>query len=1180
MNIDKICEQLTIDEKIRLLGGVGDWHTYDCNGKIPSIMMTDGPHGIRKLEQEKVGDIETSKPATCFPTASAIACSWNPAIVKKMGEAIAKEAKKEQISIVLGCGINIKRSPLCGRNFEYFSEDPYLTGKLATGYIEGVQSLGIGTSLKHYAVNSQETRRMTSNSQIDERTLREIYLSAFEEVVKKAKPTSVMASYNRINGEFGARNKYLLTDVLRKEWKYQGGVVSDWGAANDIVSCMKNGLTLEMPDPKGFHTDVLKEAYKDGRITGQELDNWTKNVLQNFVSLHKNIEENYEVDMEEQNQVARKLENESAVLLKNNNVLPIGKEKKVIIIGELARQMRFQGGGSSHIQPTKMTNAIEAIREKGYQVTYIQGYQNETEELGEKQLQDTIEKLKQEYRKKDCVILYFIGLTESYEGEGYDRKNLKIPQNQEELLAEIAETVGKDHIAAISFGGAPMDFSFEKNVGAILHMYLGGQAVGESVADLISGEVNPSGKLAETIPFSEKDTPAWRYFAPPNDDVEYRESIFVGYRYYETFHVPVKYPFGYGLSYTSFSYSELNVPEVYSGGKIQIRFKIKNIGKVSGAEIAQLYICPIESDVIRSHIELKGFQKIYLHPGEEKEVILELDERSFSVYDVEKKAFSMLSGKYQICIGASVHDLQLKANMEVVGNSYFRNERELFPDYFREQPHGMEISAEQFYQLLGGEPKHDKEKKRGEYTVYDSYQDVVNVSMFLLTYIQYTMKLTVAQYAVISAIMVVCLLWDAINDPMMGIIIENSHLKAGKFKPWIFIGVILNSLIIICLFTVRPEGWGFVAFFGVGYLLWGMTYTMNDIAYWGMLPSLTSDPGERNWLVTVQGIFICIGQFSVAGLLPDMVAGNAIMAYRTAAIVIAFCFIGFQLLTVFGVKERKRPEKKRTLSLKDMFHIFLRNDQLIVIGIACLLFQIGNGLLIMIGMNFFYFEFGYSVGGSLVFWFTIMYGLGTLISEASFAWLSSKFTRNQIITAATIITVIGYMLFMSVGNILPKSVVLLNIIGFLIFFSQGAFNMTMIVMLNNTIEYDEVRFHERHDSIISAVRSFATKLASAVDQAVVALILIISNIYAISQKISGLEIKAGTGELTSENVIVQADKFIQTADAGQRFILRLGIVAVPVISIGAAYILIKRKYIIDERKYEELVAEIKSTNKK
>ena len=730
MNVDKICGQLTVDEKIRLLGGVGDWHTYDCNGKIPSVMMTDGPHGIRKLEQEKVGDIETSKPATCFPTASAIACSWNPELVKKMGEAIAKEAKKEQISMVLGCGINIKRSPLCGRNFEYFSEDPYLTGKLATGYIEGVQSLGIGTSLKHYAANSQETRRMTSNSQIDERTLREIYLPAFEETVKKAKPTSVMASYNRINGKFAARNKYLLTDILRKEWKYQGGVLSDWGAANDIVSCMKNGLTLEMPDPKVFHTNVLKQAYQDGQITDQELDSWVKNVLLNFVSLHENVEEHYAVDMEEQNQAARKLENESAVLLKNNGVLPIGKEKKIIIIGELAEKMRFQGGGSSHIQPTMMKNAIEAIREKGYQAVYIRGYWNETKGLEEKQLQNALEQLKREYEKNECVILYFIGLTEAYEGEGYDRKTLRIPQNQEKLLSEIAECVGKENIAAISFGGAPMDFSFEKNVASILHMYLGGQAVGESVADLISGEVNPSGKLAETIPFSEKDTPAWRYFAPPHDDVEYREGIFVGYRYYETFHVPVRYPFGYGLSYTSFSYTDLKVPETYSGGKVKVCFKVKNVGSVRGSETAQLYVCPPESDVIRSSIELKGFQKVFLHPGEEKEVTLELDERSFSVYDVEKKAFSVLGGKYRICIGASVRDLRLDAEIEVSGNSYFRNERELFPDYFKEQPHGMEICAEQFYQLLGGEPKHDREKTRGAYTVYDSYQDVVSASLF------------------------------------------------------------------------------------------------------------------------------------------------------------------------------------------------------------------------------------------------------------------------------------------------------------------------------------------------------------------------------------------------------------------------------------------------------------------
>ncbi len=449
------------------------------------------------------------------------------------------------------------------------------------------------------------------------------------------------------------------------------------------------------------------------------------------------------------------------------------------------------------------------------------------------------------------------------------------------------------------------------------------------------------------------------------------------------------------------------------------------------------------------------------------------------------------------------------------------------------------------------------------------------VSMFLLTYIQYTMKLTVAQYAVISGIMIVCLIWDAINDPLMAIIIENTNWKIGKFKPWILLGVLLNSLAIICLFTVRPEGWRFVAFFGVGYLLWGMTYTMNDIAYWGMLPSLTSEPGERNWLVTVQGIFICIGQFSVAGLLPDLVAGNAIMVYRCASIVIAGCFIFFQLLTVFGVKERKRTVHKESLSLKDMFRIFLRNDQLIVIGIACLLFQIGNGLLIMIGMNFFYFEFGYSVGGSLVFWFTVMYGLGTLISEASFAWLSSKFTRKQIITTATIVTITGYLLFMSIGYILPKHIVIINVIGFLIFFAQGAFNMTMLVMLNNTIEYDEFRYHERHDSIISAVRSFATKLASAVDQAVVTLILIISNIYAISQKISKLEIESGTGEISSDQVITQADNFIAMASANQRLILRAGIVLIPILAIGIAYILILKKYIIDEKKYQEIVSEIK-----
>lgn len=445
------------------------------------------------------------------------------------------------------------------------------------------------------------------------------------------------------------------------------------------------------------------------------------------------------------------------------------------------------------------------------------------------------------------------------------------------------------------------------------------------------------------------------------------------------------------------------------------------------------------------------------------------------------------------------------------------------------------------------------------------------VSMFLLNYIQYTMQLTVAQYAAISGIMVVCLIWDAFNDPMMGIIIENSRFKSGKFRPWILLGVLLNAAVIVCLFTVRPEGWGFVAFFGVGYLLWGMTYTMNDIAYWGLLPALTSDPKERNVLVTIQGIFICIGQFSVAGLLPDMIAGNAVNAYRIASIAIASCFIVFQLLTFFGVKEKPASEEKETLSLKDMMKIFLRNDQLIAIGIAVLLFQVGSGLLIMIGMNFFYFEFGYSQGGELVFLFTVMYGLGTLLSEALFAAISSKLCRRTIITVSSALILLGYLSFMGVGYVLPKSVILLNVIGFVIFFAQGLFNMTMIIMLNNTIEYDEVKYGERHDSVISAVRSFATKLAGAIDQGTMALILIVSGIYKISQEISNLEILKGKNEISSETVIAEADRFITTATADQRLILRLGIVMVPVIAIGIAYVLLKKKYIIDEKKYDELL---------
>ncbi len=452
------------------------------------------------------------------------------------------------------------------------------------------------------------------------------------------------------------------------------------------------------------------------------------------------------------------------------------------------------------------------------------------------------------------------------------------------------------------------------------------------------------------------------------------------------------------------------------------------------------------------------------------------------------------------------------------------------------------------------------------------------VSMYLMTYIQYTMKLTVSQFAVISAIIVICLVWDAINDPLMGIIIENCHFKMGKYKPWILLGCVLNALIIVALFTFRPTGWGFVAFFGAGYLLWGMTYTMNDIAYWGMLPSLTSDAKERNTLVTLMSIFICVGQFSVAGVVPTIIAGNAVNTYRIVALVVALMFIAFQTLVVLGVTETKHKSEENAehLKLKDMFRIFARNDQLIASGISCFFFNIANGLLIMFAMNFFYFEFGYSKADDLVFVFTVMYGLGTLLSQCAFPLLTKFFKRKSLLTFFELFACVCYAVLLLVGYGIPKSVVIIHALGFLIFFSQGFINMLIVVMLNNTIEYDELKFNERHDSIISTVRSFAVKLSSALNQGIVNLVLIISGIYAISQKISSLEIDSGNGLLQKEEVLSLADSYISTATDTQRFVLRLGIVLVPVAAHVICLCIMRKKYHIDEAEYERIVTEIQN----
>lgn len=729
MQIQKILSELTVDEKIRLLSGDGDWHTYDCNKKVPSIMMTDGPHGLRKVLDEKVGDVNQSKPATCFPTASAVASSWDPSLSEKMAGAIAKEAKHEQISIVLGCGTNMKRSPLCGRNFEYYSEDPFLAGKMATGFIKGMENGGVGTSLKHFAGNSQETRRMTSNSEIDERALREIYLTAFEMAVKEGKPASVMASYNRINGTYGAANRHLLIDILRDEWGYEGAVISDWGATIDVANCLRNGLTLEMPDSHGYHPSVLKKAYKKGLISDAELDEWAGRVLSTLSVLAENVEEGAEVDYEENNRIAREIETKSAVLLKNEGILPIATNQRLLVVGELAENMRFQGGGSSHISPVFQKSAVETLTEAGYDVTYFKGYENDNEEASEYLESEVLTYLKRYFSKTEMKVVFFIGLTESFEGEGYDRKDLSIPRNQVLLLEKISKLIGKENIAAISFGGAPMDFSWDDKVSGVLHMYLGGQAVGEAVADLVSGKVNPSGKLAETVPLCKEDTPANRYFAKPYDDVEYRESIFMGYRYYETFDIPVKFPFGFGLSYTEFEYQNLSVGDTFESGEMIVSFDVKNIGKVAGEEIAELYVMPDTPKVMRSKTELKGFAKVFLKPGESKRVSITLNDRSFSVFDISKNAFSVIAGDYKLAVGASVKDIRLSKDIKVLGEDYFRDDREEFPSYFKPQAGGMEIPEKEFEKLYGSALSKLKERHRGTFDLTCSFDDVSKNSL-------------------------------------------------------------------------------------------------------------------------------------------------------------------------------------------------------------------------------------------------------------------------------------------------------------------------------------------------------------------------------------------------------------------------------------------------------------------
>lgn len=669
-DIKRIISEMTIEEKASLCSGLDNWRTKAVERLgIPSIMMTDGPNGLRKqLESAQLSDVNNSIPATCFPTAVGMACSWDRSLLKKIGTALGEECLAEGVSILLGPGANIKRSPLCGRNFEYFSEDPYLSSEMAANHINGVQSRGVGSSLKHFCANNQEHRRLTVNASIDERTLREIYLASFEGAVKQSKPWTVMCCYNRVNEEYGSENRYLLTDVLKKQWEHEGVVVSDWGAVNERVNGLKAGLDLEMPYSGGDRDKQIAEAVASGELSEEVLDSTVERLLKIIYRAVDSKKPNATFDKKAHHELAREVARESMVLLKNeDNILPLKKQGTIALLGAFAKEPRFQGGGSSHVCPTYLTSAYDGIisaKDQKAEIIYSQGYDLESDEIDENLIDEAIK-----VAAKSDVAVIFAGLIESYESEGYDREHLRIPQNHIKLIEAVSQVQTKTVV--ILSNGSPIEMPWIGKVKAVLETYLGGQAIGEALADLLFGDFCPCGKLAETFPMELSHNPSYLNFPGEGDLVEYKEGLFVGYRYYDTKNIKPLFPFGFGLSYTNFEYSDikLNKKEIMDNETLNISIKVKNTGKIRGKEIVQVYVRDTEKSVIRPDKELKGFDKIELDAGEEKTVTFTLDKRAFAYYNTEIKDWYVESGEFEIVIGKSSQQIVLSEFVTVNSTS-------------------------------------------------------------------------------------------------------------------------------------------------------------------------------------------------------------------------------------------------------------------------------------------------------------------------------------------------------------------------------------------------------------------------------------------------------------------------------------------------------------------------------
>ena len=708
-NTELLLKELTLEEKCALLSGA---ETFKTRGMpqhgIPQIWLSDGPHGLRKQagESDHLG-LNPSVPATCFPTASAVANSWDAALGEEIGAALGEEAAAQEVSVVLGPGLNMKRNPLCGRSFEYFSEDPYLAGKLAAGYIRGIQSKGVAACPKHFAVNSQETRRMASDSIVDERTLREIYLTGFEIAVKEGHPRSIMSSYNLVNGTYANENKHLLMEILRGEWGFDGAVITDWGGSNDHALGVKNGSTLEMPVPGGDSVRELLAAVESGKISESDIDARLSELLPLVFDTKAALDAApREFDAAAHHALARRAAEESLVLLKNEgSLLPLAAGSKVAVIGDFAKNPRYQGAGSSMVNSTQVDVLLDKLIDSELNVI---GYQQGFDRHGKPDA--ALQKSACELATQADTVILCMGLDEIAESEGLDRSNLRLAQNQVDLLQAVAAVNPK--IAVVLYSGSVVETPWLDNCQALLYAALGGQAGAGAVADALTGKVNPCGKLAETWPLAYADVPSAADFATRRKTVEYREGLYIGYRYFTTAEKAVRFPFGYGMSYTTFAYSDMAVDEQ------GVSLTVTNTGSVAGTEIVQLYIAKKSSELFRPAKELKGFARVTLAPGEKQRITIMLDDKAFRFWNVKANRWEIESGEYELLVGASVEDIRLCEKISVHGTATVHpyEDRDLDCYY---KGNVLHVSDADFEKLLGhpipkGKTKIDRNLTLGE----------------------------------------------------------------------------------------------------------------------------------------------------------------------------------------------------------------------------------------------------------------------------------------------------------------------------------------------------------------------------------------------------------------------------------------------------------------------------------